>query len=174
MLRLTTFTTLILTGLLSSAIYAQQVYKTVDEKGNVTYSDAPPSGEEARSEAIPVSPINTVPSTNANLPRSTKTPRPPEAAKPPLRAEITWPRNATLVRNASASVTVTVQLSGTVPADLKLQLLLDGQPYGDAQSSTAWDVNHMEPGLRSLQVAVLDKRGKTLTRSGLITVTVPR
>jgi hypothetical protein len=146
-----------------------QIYKHVDEDGNVTFSDTP--SEDA--QRIEVNPTNTTQPPPANafpaLP-----PEPEPVAGESYEVAITSPANETIIPRGPGNFSVTASVSPSLGPDHKLQLMMDGSPREEPQTSTAWDLTNVFRGEHNLQVAIIDAEGEQLGISEPVTVFVFR
>jgi len=155
---------------LSLAAGAQTIYKTVDEHGNVTYSDTAPAGEQTETVQLPQ--LNT-----SEPPPVMERPAAEPAAEPEgeqYTVNITAPGNETTIPmgpgNFSVSATVVPPLGGGA----RLQLSVDGNAYGEPQTGTSWALTNVFRGAHDLTVAVVDDAGERLAESAPVRVYVLR
>ena len=142
------------------------IFRSVDEHGNVTFTDAPPEGRDA--EAVRIGPTNTVPG-----PQRVQPPAEPPAASQPVfegyqRLAIVSPRSNATVRTPEGAISVEVALEPALQAGHRLEILDNGEPL----SGTA--LRDPERGSHVLVARVLDQQGKELKRSSAVTVHVHR
>lgn len=161
---------LILLCLLTLGTQAQ-VFKHVDEDGNVTFTDQPP----------PDSTEVQINSTNiAAPPPSDAFPTPPPSDKPDkdtdgaYKITITGPANETIIPNGPGNFTVSASVSPELADTHQLQLLLDGAPREEPQRSSSWALTNVFRGEHNLVVSVVDAKGKSLAKSDPVTVFVFR
>ncbi|MEZ5501792.1 MAG: hypothetical protein R3E50_03710 [Halioglobus sp.] len=69
---------------------------------------------------------------------------------------------------------VSVRVSAALKVDESLQLFMDGQPWGDPQRGTIWDLTNVFRGQHDLTVGVIDASGETLAMSPPVRVFVHR
>lgn len=157
--------------LVSTAGYGQ-VYKTVDEDGNVRYSDTPASGGVSQTVEIPQVNNMAPPAENA-----WKEPEQPgQEAEPALdyQPTITAPGNETTIPMGPGNFSVSADVQPPLKAGHTLQLYLDGAPEGVPQESGSWSLTNVFRGAHDLEVAVLDREGEELARSQPVRVYVLR
>jgi len=141
-----------------------ELYKKVDEQGNITYSDVP-SGT-----AKPVQPPGL---TTYGTPEQHKqtTKKPPDAAKPTTTTNYTAlaiasPANDETLRDTSGAVAVKISL--TPPLDTKaghkLVLLLD-QKSAAVEQTAELALKDVDRGLHTLKAQVTDASGHVLKES---------
>ena len=146
-----------------------QVYKHVDEQGNVTFSDQPSQD----SQRVDINPTNTAPPPAENVfpPRPEPEPGEPGAA---YTLTITSPANETIIPRGPGNFSVTASVSPSLQGNHKLQLMMDGSPREEPQSSASWSLTNVFRGEHNIQVAAIDAEGKQLGISEPIKVFVFR
>ena len=162
---------LILALLLLPVTSGAQIYKTTDEQGNVSYSDAPPAG--ASSEQVELPPVNTTPPP-PDLPKPPPKPAPEEAAVTDYKITITSPTNETTIPMGPGNFSVTASVSPALAPGRLLQLNLDGSPRGEPQPGSTWALTNVFRGAHDLTVAVVDSEGEQLASSEPVRVYVLR
>jgi len=143
-----------------------ELYKKVDEQGNITYSDVP-SGA-----AKPVQPpgLSTYGTPEQHKQASKK---PPEAAKPPATnytaLAIASPANDEALRDSSGALAVKISLAPQLDTKSghKLVLLLDLKSAAVAQTPDV-ALKDVERGTHTLKVQVTDANGRVLKESAEI------
>lgn len=148
-----------------------QVYRVEDEHGNVTFTDKPPP------DAEPVE----IRDTNTTAPPDT-TIFPAPAPEPAGEADesvgyqvaITAPANETIIPRGPGNFSVSATVSPALGRDHMLQLMMDGAPREEPQTTTSWALTNVFRGEHSITVSVVDKAGKTLATSEPIKVFVFR
>ena len=162
---------LLVTSLLLSLTLpvSPQIYQYKDANGNTVYTNQPPQGQDAEQVQLP--PTNSV---EMKVPSST------EAVESTALASQTYkllaladlPSDETLRAN-NGSFSVGVQIQPKLSPGHRLRLLLDGQPYGQASSSTRLSLTNIDRGEHSLAVEVLSG-GQSIQQSSPVTFTVQR
>lgn len=146
------------------------VYRTVDEDGNVVFTDAPPAGVP-QTERVEITPTNTTPPV---VPRE----EPVVEAEPeePAELEVTIvsPQNETTIAMGPGNFSVSASVSGGRQASPALQLFMDGIPQGEPQRDTSWDLTNVFRGAHDLTVSALDGEGNTMATSEPVRVYVLR
>lgn len=151
-----------------------QVYKHVDEDGNVTFSD------RNQPNATPVE-INT---TNTSTPPSVQAyplPGSNDAATEAgtdaaagYEVTITSPANETIIPRGPGNFTVTSTVTPSLSNGHLLQLMMDGAPREQPNSYGTWALSNVFRGDHKLEVSVVTKTGETVSTSEPITVSVFR
>ncbi len=156
-----------LLGMTASA----QVYRVVDEHGNVTFTDKPPADAEPVDIRQPNT--STPPNASAFPERPSKAADDADASSA-YRVSITAPANETIIPRGPGNFSVSASVSPALGSSDKLQLLLDGQPRQEPQTATTWALTNVFRGEHRLTVAVISKDGKQLATSEPVTVFVFR
>ena len=157
--------------LLLTTAAGAQVYRHVDENGNVTFSDRP---QEPGDEELTVQQPNT-----STPPPSNAYPKPPPKSKKEKETasytvSITSPENETIIPRGPGNFSVSASVEPSLKSGHKLQLLMDGAPRQEPQAGTSWALTNVFRGEHSISVAVVDGEGKTLASSESIKVYVFR
>jgi hypothetical protein len=147
-----------------------QVYKHVDEDGNITFTDQPPPN----STPVEISPLNT-----AVPPSRTAYPAAPskvseKAAGSDYKVSISSPADETIIPRGPGNFSVSASVRPALATDHKLQLLVDGSAHGAAQKAPSWSLTNIFRGERVLEVAVVNNKDKQLAKSASIKVYVFR
>lgn len=162
--------TLLILLLTPLAGFGQSIYRTVDEDGNVIFTDAPPADAGER-EQITLPPTNTAP---------------PPPARPQVEAPateegpvtytvaITSPANETTIAMGPGNFSVSASVKPGLKKGHTLQLMMDGAPRGEPQAGTSWDLTNVFRGAHDLTVSLSDKEGKALATSEAVRVYVLR
>ncbi len=152
------------------------LYRYVDENGNVVYTDRPVPGAE------PVSPgvISVIPAPQMEIEvelggspePNTRTPQQEKT----LEVRILSPRADEGVRanDGRVSVEVAVVPRPAQGVRLRYRALLDGQPAGPLSDAPRWTLADVPRGTHTLEVIVLDENGRELARSAPVTFHVLR
>lgn len=156
-----------------SYTYAANIYEWKDAQGNVTFSDTPRPG--AKKLDIPDAQTY-VPEQVAPLPTLQKTNNDePEQSGPYYSTVmVASPRNNTTVPNRSGEVNVLIEVTPSLRANDKIQLLMDGKPVGEPQHSTIFKMNNVDRGIHTLSAAIIGAKGEAILTSEIITFYVLR
>lgn len=155
---------------LVTVVAQAEVYKSVNEKGEVVYSDTPSQGaERVKLPALPTYSAPPVP------PAATATREPVQKALYESFA-FNKPKNDETIRNNLGIVMIETRL---VPAlqtrsRHRVQFYVDGEPSGPPIDRTAFTISNIERGAHTLSASVLAKDGKVLVSTGDITIHVKR
>lgn len=156
--------------LLVAALAQAQMYRWVDDEGNVQFSDTPPpEGTSAERMEVP-------------KPSVVETYKPPKAAgdtgsqtegdtqeasdkAPRYRLAITSPADDQAVRENAGNVTVTVDLKPALQTGHQLRLYLDGNRLDNGGTRTSVQLTNVPRGTHTLRAEVVDGSGKVLRRT---------
>lgn len=150
-----------------------QIYKYTDANGNTAYSSQPPNGTKA--ETVDLPPLNSV---NTVAP-VTPPPAPPNetravsgsAAYPTL--QLTDLPDDEALRANNGTFIVGVKIDPRLQPGHRLQLLLDGAPYGQPTNVPRIQLTELDRGEHSLAVQVLQNE-RSIQTSETVTLTVQR
>ena len=133
------------------------IYKTVDQYGNVVYSDTPSdSGEEVQLKE-PTEVPSLAPSSGVT--RSISLPEETEIVYD--RFEIVAPKNNETIRN-SGNFQIRVALHPNLARKHRVRFVIDGQSVSKPQRSLQHAVSNMDRGSHQLKVELLDQKNKVL------------
>ena len=156
--------------LLATTVQAE-VYRHVDEHGNVTFSDEPMDG----GETVDVKPVTTI-----TLPK-------PEAVQEPdtLRKQVeeigaayesvalTYPENNQAFHSGNGNVTFEISSSPGLQDGHQYEVTLDGQPVGQTTTSQL-TVENIFRGTHEAGVHIVDENGVQVKTGAPVTFTVHR
>jgi len=142
-----------------------QIYKWVDDDGNIIYSDTPHTG----AEELPSTKVQTLPS--PPLPQAGAKPAQKPTAVPYQTLAISNPNDGVTMRDNSGQVSVSVSLSPALQVRFghKLELRVDGRPFAEAGQGTHFQLTQLDRGAHSLQAVVLDKDRQVFASSANVT-----
>lgn len=159
--------------LLISLPVAAQIYKYTDANGNTAYSNQPPDGIKAETVELP--PLNSI-EPAAPRPGSAQS-APAAQAEQPQAAystlELTDLPTDEALRANNGTFTIGVRIEPRLRSGHLMQLLVDGNPYGQPSNIPRFQVINIDRGEHSFAVAVQDAQG-ILQQSPTITLTVQR
>lgn len=161
----------IITLIFSSNALAE-MYKSVDEQGNITYSDTPPE-EEAEAMEPPM--LNTMP---------TVKPRPtPATPEEEVQEETTYtslsvqsPQNDATLRSNSGNISVSLNINPAlnIQQGHYMSVQVNGITVKDKINSSSTQLTNIDRGTLSITASVKNKKGATLLSSNPITVYLHR
>jgi len=163
-----------LAGFLCIAAVDAQIYRTVDEDGNVVFTDVPPRPEQ-QAETVELESGNTFTAPDASAadndaPAWTLTYGDDDddaETVGPSRYEsvqVTYPGNDETVRENAGNLTITVQLVPDLRPGHRLQLELDGQ-IAQTSGVPSFQLEHLDRGTHQVRVHVLDQSGGVIMSS---------
>lgn len=147
-----------------------QIYKYTDANGNTAFSNQPPDGTKA--EAVELKPLNSVEAQRPMAPVSEPTQNP--ADQPAYqRLELTDLPADAAVRANDGTFTLNVAVEPRLQPGHRLQLLVDGNPYGQPSNLPRLQVVNLERGEHSFAVLVHDAR-RVIQQSPNVTLSIMR
>ena len=154
---------IIAAGTLLAGNVSAAVYKTVDEQGNVIYTDEP----AGNGEPIKLPPLSTVPPPNYQPSTPAGSSSNVAAAGQYEKLAIITPSQDETVRDNTGNINVRVAIKPNLnkAAGHRLQYFLDGQKEGEPSSSDQAVYTNVDRGAHTVEVAVVDTAGKVLQRS---------
>lgn len=134
---------------------AAKVYKWVDEQGKVHYSDTPIEGAE-------VVKLKSHTHNKMVLPKAINrsVTQQPEAIQ--YQLQIDSPSSEATIRDNNGDFTVTASMTPPPPFGSKFKLILDGQPWGVAQTDSLFQLKQIDRGEHSIAVQAIAANGKVL------------
>lgn len=147
--------------LLITTLVQAEVYRSVDEQGNVIFSDT--SSDNAEKVELQESFIYTPP-VIIDLPEEESSPVPIEIATPHYAIVITSPNQNETLRENAGNVIVEINLAPELSADRgdKLIFTLDGNLKSAAQDTNSYTFENVDRGSHIASVSVVDKNGKVI------------
>ena len=142
----------------ATAAAGQSVYRVVDEEGNVTFTDTPPSG--AMAEVQPLNAPNTTPAIQiAGQPASDDAA--PQSTHVTVEYDtlITSPADQSTIPMGPGNFVVQVAVRPGLGTGEHLVLTLDGEPVGAPKRTASWKLTNVFRGEHRLQVLRLDANG---------------
>ena len=153
---------LVIACVVSGSVLAQKIYRTVDEHGNVVFSDQPPApGQEG--EQVELGDLNTAPPPEP-LPRPAPERREPEPAPEPT-VTITSPADETTIAMGPENFSVSGRAEPPLGPGERLQLLMDGEAVGAPQASANWRLEGVLRGPHDLVIQRVTSTGKAIAQS---------
>ncbi len=146
--------------LLAASVHAD-VYKTVNEKGEVIYSDQPtPNAQRMK---LPELPTYTAPP----VPSLSSTPETVAVTSPYKSVRIIEPENDATIRDNQGVVRVQVVLDPPLITKQghKIQFYLNGEPHGMPVGSTSISFSNLDRGTYTLSTSVMDTKGVVMMSS---------
>lgn len=139
------------------------IYRWVDDKGMIHFSDRPqPGAKRVR--------IRT-PQTFNGPAVDESTSKPPQASssKKYKTVQITQPEPEATIRNNQGMVAVSVYLQPGLQTHHRVKVLLDGKSIGEPQKNTVFSLRGIFRGEHTLQVSVVNNKGVVYGQSTPVT-----
>ncbi len=150
------------------------IYKTVDEQGNVVYTDVKPKNRSSEEVKLrPLTPLQTSDKQGVSSQASNSVPsRSLIKSASYSYFEIIDPANETTIRN-SGNFSVTVRLKPRLKPSHKVKLTMDGRTVGAPKRGLSFTLLNVDRGSHSLAAEVIDSQG-SVVQSATSTVFVQR
>ncbi len=159
-LLLTLFTFSMATPVIGSTA---KIYVWVNEKGQTVYSDTPRPG----AEEVKTKPSNVIKSSKRvetqTLDINTK------KVDDNYQLIITIPKNNSTIRDNTGSVFIQAIIKPIFKRGLKIQLMLDDEPYKKPQSHGKFSLRNIDRGEHQIKMKLLNEKGKVIALSKAIT-----
>ncbi|TNE91371.1 DUF4124 domain-containing protein [Porticoccus sp.] len=146
-----------------------EVYKTVDEDGNITYTDNP-TAKEGKVEEVKLPAINTQPA----LKTKAEKPKKSDTGNGYKEVSILSPAQDATIPPGQLNVVVQVFMEPALQPGHRIQLFHNGQPYGEAAYATSFSIDELIRGEHNVQVRVIDTKGNSVATSDKVTFFVKR
>ena len=151
-----------------SGLSTSEIYKTVDKDGNISYTDNP---VDKNADAIKLPPTNTQPAQLPSKRPSTKVKYP---APKHYAIQIVSPKDQTQVLPGQRDIVVSSALKPPLFPGHKVQVLVNGSPFGSATNTTSVTLKEIYRGAHQIQASVVNEEGRTISTSSPITIYVRR
>ncbi|MDG1752799.1 MAG: DUF4124 domain-containing protein [Thalassotalea sp.] len=138
-----------------------KVYVWRNADGVLVYSDSPKPG----AEEVEVKESNNMSSSIDTSILDIN----PKAIEEKYQVEVTQPANNATIRDNTGSVYVSGRIKPIFKQGLKIQLLLDNQPYEKPQSHSMFVLRNIERGEHQLKMDLINDKGKVIASSEPIT-----
>lgn len=154
---------------------AKEIYRTVDEDGNVVFSDSPSTSS---SEKVTLPPTNIQPATKTTVKEQQPNTPETEDDRAPISysLSIVSPSPDQQVGPAQKSITIVSAVRPALRGEHLIQFYIDGKPQGIPQNfpSITVDLPLQMRGRRSVSAAVVSASGAVIRRSNSVTFYVIR
>ncbi|MCZ6617463.1 MAG: DUF4124 domain-containing protein [Gammaproteobacteria bacterium] len=155
----------------TGATAAGKIYRTVDEYGNVAFTDVPPRADQS-SVTVELDPLNSFETKTVRTPDvrqlwivQDKADDPVEAIVPEYEfLRIKSPSNDATVRNNAGNLSVAATVSPRLQPGHSLRLLLDGSPQQTSRNAE-FTLSNVDRGTHRLSVEIVDEAGSVLLTS---------
>jgi len=168
-------------AILCSSIAAAQFYKSVDEEGNIVYSDKPTPGAEQLTPP-PISTVESRPKTAGPTETDAKAGEDSAeepAKKPPTKYtkfSIVQPKNDDTIWDNTGAVPVAVQLEPPLDTENghSIWVYVDGKAVIRKSQSLVLPLSGIDRGSHKIRAEIRDDKRKTLKRTQNVTVHLKR
>lgn len=157
--------------LVSPPSIAADVYKTVDEDGNVTFTDSPP--KDKRAEKIELKETNTQPPVEFRSRRSDGR-EGPEEETGPYNPRIVSPENEYQMGPREASLAITVETDRPLDDEHSFQLFVNGVADAEPTQSSTLTLANVRRGRKDITVSIVDSQGTVIASSNAVSIYVIR
>lgn len=150
---------------------AAKIYKTIDQDGNVVYTDVAPAQREGEAE-LQVEELNTYRSPEpAVLPTVKLSPDAPVLAPEEVftytELELSSPTADQAIRANNGNISLSANVLPALQDDHALRFFLDGTPVATVNGLTA-ALTAVDRGTHSARVAIVDRAGATIRESAAV------
>ncbi|HDP88782.1 MAG TPA: DUF4124 domain-containing protein, partial [Thioalkalivibrio sp.] len=143
-----------------------EVYRWVDEEGNVQFSDKPPPGDQPREVIdLPSAPVTQTYKPSPTPPASDEERQPTEAPVAYRWFTIASPADDEPVRENAGNVTVSVDITPALQPGHRLRLYLDGILLDNGGTRTTVNLTNVSRGTHQIRAEIVDTDGKVLRRT---------
>lgn len=135
---------------------ATTVYKKKDSEGNWIFTDEQVTG----SKPIKVEEVSTVPAIPKNVPVTSQAPK--TAVSKYESISMTSPTNDQSFNNPQSPISISAQVNPGMNKRHLIQLMVNGAPVGEPQSSPSWSYTAENRGTYNVSFTIVDAQGKTM------------
>jgi|AntDeeMetagen134_2_1112570.scaffolds.fasta_scaffold00088_15 hypothetical protein len=157
------------------AVQAEEIYRHVDDQGNVTYSDEPPEKDSKPMELAPLPEVSIPTPERPSSRRNTQEEDTEETQERERykRVEIVEPEHDSAFWHGGGMVTIRARTEPRLSKGHSYQLEFDGE-RGDTNRSGRFSLNNVNRGTHTVVVHVLDSSGQVITSSDTTRFTLHR
>ena len=159
---------LLINLVLVTYVTAETVYKTVDEEGNIYFSDTPAEG----AEVIEIKEAQTI-----NIPETKSFDYTPSKEKQTdvqyTKIVITNPENDSTIQNNEGNVSIKVKIEPALYEKDLIVFFMDGKQVSTGKT-LQFSLTNVDRGSHTIDVAVKNEENKLLRRSGKVVFYVRR
>lgn len=150
--------------LTTPSLFAGEVYRIVNEDGEVTYTDSPPTNVQAEAVEMPKTNIAIAPPPAATKDNQSEA---DEGEVVYTKARITQPNNNATIPPGQSEVVVQIALEPLLQTGHLVQIYIDGSKQGSPSASTTFTITSLDRGKHSVRAEVIgaDKQRKTKTQT---------
>ena len=153
----------------------ERIYKTVDEHGNIVFTDVPPK-EGDQSEQVNVVPLNTIDLTPAEPPQTLNAPADDMQVTGDYYSElaVASPMDDEAIRENSGSLEIAAAVNPPLVPGHRLLLVFDDEPTEIEADQSRFYITNVDRGSHTVAVRVVDRAGNVLKQSEPITFHLQR
>ncbi|PCJ38390.1 MAG: hypothetical protein COA75_01110 [Cellvibrionales bacterium] len=147
--------------LANPTLFAGEVFRVVDEDGQITFTDSPAANTKSETINLPAINIAIAPSPRAIEGNDEAT----EDEVPYTSARITQPLNNATIPPGQTNLVVELGLKPALQEGHLAQLYIDGRTQGAASASTTFSISGLNRGEHKVRIEILgaDKKRKAKT-----------
>jgi Domain of unknown function (DUF4124) len=164
-------------GLAFAASAADQIYRTVDEDGNVVFTDVPPANSQGKPEGREISvpsPNTYEPAAGPAAPTASDAPATPAAASPYDDLTIVDPTNEQTIRQNNGDILIQAVVDPPLQSDHRLLLTFDGAPTDLEAEGGIFQLSNVDRGTHTAAARVVDANNEVVMESDPVTFTLQR
>ena len=152
-----------------------QMYKWVDEEGNISYSDQPPYKGAEQLDAPALSTVSRTRATPQKTEDSTEPTEDKEVTKY-TELKITSPMNDATIRDNSGNFSISFSVKPALDTNFNhsFSVSMNGKVVKNNLTSGSASFSNIDRGTHNISVSVKDKSGKTLRKSKSVTIHLHR
>jgi hypothetical protein len=154
---------------ISQASFAIPVFQKQNANGEVSYSDTPIPGSKQVAGMDTTTPTGTAVTAAGVV--SSKVPAEPPTNKPYTNFSIGFPTNQQTFQN-QPTIPVNIMVDPPLQLGDKIQLSIDGMPFGPPVTVTHFEIGQLIRGTHQLYCELKNSSGRTLMQSQTITIFV--
>lgn len=133
-----------------------KIYVWRNDEGVLVFSDSPKPG----AEEVEIKESNTTSSVDTSVLDLT-----PKVIKDDYQVEINQPEQNKTIRDNTGSVYIAGSIKPIFKKGLKIQLFLDGKPYGKPQAHSMFVLRNVDRGEHVIKMKLLNEKGKVIASS---------
>jgi hypothetical protein len=147
------------------------IYKSMDEEGNVVYTDQPPP-DGAEEVHVPPPTTYSPPTSHKAPPAASSRPK-PKGFQGYDSVSITSPEDESTVRDAAGKLVLSVATVPNLQSGHKVRILMDSEQVAEEANNT-FHFDNLDRGAHTFQAFVIDAQGRAVNLSDPITVYIHR
>jgi len=152
---------------LLASLALAEIYKSIDENGKVIYTDNPRGNQKIEKVDLPA--VNSQPATPILQKKSA-----PEAKATKTSLVIVSPANNAQIPTGQFEIPVRITVQPKLAKGQRIQLMLNDKAFGQPTTQMNTVLRNVFRGEHQLSAALLDNKGRVLTKSSAITLYVQR